>query len=293
MNELEVIDQKNPSLNLYEKMQTAILDCRSFDDLHNIAEKAQAISAYYKQIKDEQSLKRFLEIKLRAWRRIGEVLSQIDDSDCPTVAARIRKVRAGFGNVLNGINDTALGQALRVADLPADFFEREVRDHKSIYSLLFAYQALQTTIANEAYRIEKERWAATPEGKKEIVEKQKEEMRRQREREELERQRTARLAEEAQEREQEAMDLIELRKIRNEAFNEVGFTLDRHDREQMKQIVFLLKKQIYEILRQAAFDNRMTMQAILRQGLVLWFIAHGYDVEIKEMDLRPKPKKAS
>jgi hypothetical protein len=37
--------------------------------------------------------------------------------------------------------------------------------------------------------------------------------------------------------------------------HEVGITLDRRDREQMHQIVFLLKKSIYEILRQAAFDS--------------------------------------
>jgi hypothetical protein len=76
-----------------------------------------------------------------------------------------------------------------------------------------------------------------------------------------------------------------LLRARDLALDEVGITLDRRDREQMHQIVFLLKKSIHEILRQAAFDNRTTMQSILRSGLMMWFVAHGYTVPTAGMKL--------
>ncbi len=59
---------------LYEKMQTAIAACHSFDEVKAIADQAAAIAAYHKQIRDDASMRRFLEIKLRAWRRIGEII---------------------------------------------------------------------------------------------------------------------------------------------------------------------------------------------------------------------------
>lgn len=61
--------------------------------------------------------------------------------------------------------------------------------------------------------------------------------------------------------------------------------LDRRDREQMHATVFLLKRSVHEILRKAAFDHRMTMQAIIRSGLMMWFAAHGYSIPIDDMNL--------
>ena len=79
-----------------------------------------------------------------------------------------------------------------------------------------------------------------------------------------------------------------LKEAQDQAFSEVGITLDRRDRERMHQIVFLLKKKIYEILRRASFDNRQTMQSILRSGLMMWFIANGYDVSAEDLSLPGK-----
>ena len=43
-----------------------------------------------------------------------------------------------------------------------------------------------------------------------------------------------------------------------------------------------------KLCEQAAFDHRITMHAILREGLATWFLANGYDVPVSEMDLRPR-----
>jgi hypothetical protein len=71
--------------------------------------------------------------------------------------------------------------------------------------------------------------------------------------------------------------IAELKTASNEAAKEVGITLDRRDRLRMKQVVFLIKNDIHSIMRQAAFDEKITMQEILRRGLKMWLIAHGYD----------------
>ena len=75
------------------------------------------------------------------------------------------------------------------------------------------------------------------------------------------------------------MDLetfVELTRASKVAMNEVGITLDRKDRLRMKQVVFLIKEEVHGVMRQAAFDQKITMQEILRRGLKMWLIAHDY-----------------
>jgi hypothetical protein len=76
-----------------------------------------------------------------------------------------------------------------------------------------------------------------------------------------------------------------LRAASDVALEEVGITLDRKDRLNMKEVVFLIKNDIHEVMRKAAFDEKITMQEILRRGLKMWLIAHGYDF--------PEDKKAA
>lgn len=281
MNELAIIDSGPSAPRLYERMQSAIAECHSIDDCKTIADHAVAIAAYHKQIKDDESVRKFIQIKLRAWRRIGELLSTVDRSDCgDNVAAQIRKIMAAFkGNeAVEELSDSAIREALRLAALPADFFERNVADHRNCHTLCFAYERLQ-----------RERWEASPAGQKELK-------RREKERKELEAAQAERRAEkEAHDAQQAAAaeiqqrTLLALQAAHQEAISEVGVTLDRRDRERMREVVFLIKDSVHEALRQAAFDKRMTMQAVLRAGLAMWFIAHGYDVPLSELDLRPKP----
>ena len=54
-NLVPVAGSKNP--RLYEKMQTAIAVCHSFDEVKAIADQAAAIAAYHKQIKDDVAVR--------------------------------------------------------------------------------------------------------------------------------------------------------------------------------------------------------------------------------------------
>jgi hypothetical protein len=275
---------KGAALALYKRMQIAIAQCYSIDDCKQIAVQAQAITAYFQQIHDDESVRKFLQIKLRAWRRIGEILikSGIDKSKCETTAEYIRKIRAVFKDQkeVEELGDGSFRQALKIGELPVDFFDQNVGKYSSIESLVGAFSIIQ-----------RREWEASPEGKAELKELEK--IRKQQQTENAIRTKISQEEQEEQikQQQEEAADLATLKAARNAAFDEVGITLDRRDREQMHQIVFLLKKSIHKILRQAAFDNHMTMQSILRAGLMMWFIAHGYNVPTDEMQLPSREKR--
>ena len=280
MHDLAIIDSGPSTPRLYERMQAAIAECHSIDDCKTIADHAVAIAAYHKQIKDDASVRKFIQIKLRAWRRIGELLSTVDRSDCgDNVAAQIRKIMSAFkGNeAVEELSDSAIREALRLAALPADFFERNVADHRNCHTLCFAYERLQ-----------QEKWEASPAGQKELKRREKERQERAAAEAQYRAEKETRAAQEAAAQEAAQRTMLALHAAHQEAISEVGFTLDRRDREDMREVVFMIKGAVHEALRQAAFDNRMTMQAVLRAGLAMWFIAHGYDVPLSELDLRPK-----
>jgi hypothetical protein len=261
----------NPSgLTTYERMQSAIARCHKVDDFQKLATMAAGIAAYYKQIKDDESVRKFLQIKLRAWRRIGELLmaSGVDRSKCETVAAYIRAIRAKIKDkAVDDLTDSQVRQALKIAELPADFFEENSDRCASIEALLMAFE-----------RLRNQEWEASPEGQAQLKRREMnwaEDRKRE-------------LADKAKAEEQEKRaaekseavhrHLNQLAQASDEAMADVGITLQRLDREQMHQIVFLVKKPFHDVLRQAAFDKRVTMQSILRAGTMMWLLAHGYQV---------------
>jgi hypothetical protein len=262
MNDLELIDTR--AVRLYERMQTAISRCYTIDDCREISRQAEAIAAYYKQIEDEDSVKKFLNVKLRAWRRIGEILHTIDNSDCETVAAHIRKIKQKLS--IN-ISDSHLRQALRIASLPIEFFDENVAEHYSIASILAAYEKLNYEI-----------WENSPDGKAELKRRDQEQTRQQTrhtilEEDKHKRERQHEIAERDNRELQSVFDAF------SDAKREVGYTMRRSDRQEMHPILLLINKPQHEILRKAAFDHHKTMQAILREGLANWLATHGYKVD--------------
>jgi hypothetical protein len=273
-SEIEVIE-KPSEVKLYEAMRSAISICHAIDEVQEIADKAGGLAAYYKQIKDDESERKFLQIKLRAWRQIGKLFfERIDAFGFATMAEGARMVRAAFPDdaTVREMPDHRVIQALKIAspEITDEFFDANVAGCRSIDVFLSVYQR------------------STPQGQEEIarLERAREEYEARRAEREVEDKKAnaARLAEE----QAEIREFIAFKAARDEAASEVGITLERKDREHMKQVVFLLRDTVHESMRKAAFDKRITMQAILRQGLAMWFIANGYDVPISEMDLKPK-----
>lgn len=283
---------------LYRRMQTAIAECYSIDDCRNIATQANAIAAYYSQIKDDESVRKFLQVKLRAWRRIGEILvaAKVDKSKCNTLgdgsfnmAEYIRRIRAVFKdrNEVEELSDGAFREAIKIAEVPADFFEKNVIKCNSISAIIGAFSSFQDRLwreSPEGQAVLKEQEKRAEVWRKEDQKRKQEEAKKVQEAEKLRQQK-------AKEQAEEDADIQALRNERQRAFDEVGITLDRRYRKEMKQVVFLIKDSIHETLRQAAFDNRVTMQSILRSGLMMWFIAHGYKVPMEDMNLPPQNRR--
>ena len=188
------------------------------------------------------------------------------------MAAYIRKIRKAMPDL--DLHEATIRQALKISDVPDEFFEEHAGKSHTIYTIVTAYE-----------REEHQRWLATPEGQKWQKEQRK---RKERENAPLTPEQVARREATNANITHEINGGLALKNLRDEALREVGITLERHDRENMRSIVFLIKNSIHEVLRQAAFDQHSTMQAILRDGLSMWLHAHGYTVTIEEMDLRPK-----
>jgi len=267
----ELILPPSKSTELYERMRGAVDTCHTIDDCKEIGNQAAGIAAYYAQIQDRESEIKFAQIKLRAWRRIGEILNAVEHSDCESVAAHIRKARQQLNFTMN---DSACRQALQIADLPLEFFENQIAEGHTVYSIMNEYAAYQRA----AFR-------ATPEGKRQQREAERIAKADEAKAEAERRTYYEKLHAQAQAQAQAARSLQVLKIASDQAYEEVGITLERRDREQMKEIVFLIKSTTHETLRIAAFDHRMTMQAILRAGLAMWFIANGYPVP-EEMGLQ-------
>jgi hypothetical protein len=255
MNDL-VLNSAEKHLTLYRSMCSAIGVCHRVDECKDIIDKSVALAAYYKQIEDDKTVQMFYEVRLRAWRRIGKLISAVDVSKCETVAARCKVIRAAFDEqAMRGISDSRISQILKLSAVSDSDFEHAIA------------QQLSTGSVDELLR-------HTPEFQ--------EQLRKNAERQEQiaktarERQPTPREIEDAEAEERELRHYRELELASEAAMKEVGITLERKDRARMKQVVFLIKDDVHTVLRQAAFDQKITMQEVLRRGLKMWLIAHGY-----------------
>jgi len=247
-------------LTLYRNMCTAIAQCHEIDDCKDIVDKSVGLSAYYEQIKDTETERMFYQVKLRAWRRIGELFSAVDLAGCETQSSKTKKIRENFAEAaIREISDSRIIEILKLMAVPDASFEVALTSvaRGSIPALL--------CVTPEAIAESEARHAAY---QKQISDpKFREQLRQEKKQREDQAERGA----------QEAAYERHLLLASEEAHHEVGITLDRRYRASMKHVVFLIKEDIHDVMRKAAFDEKITMQEVLRRGLKMWLIAHGYD----------------
>lgn len=267
MSNALTIPNEKPSLSLYDDMRKAISKCWSIDEIKSVVDRSIAMTAYYKQIKDDESVRLFWRIKLRAWKRIGDLFKSVDVSSCEYKKDIYATIRAAFSDpVTRTLSDASISMALKAAEIADEDFDRYAAAAKGSLVALIAQGHPANIAARAQFEADKERMLRGEFTEDEIAHKQRWAKRD----EELA------LAEQLRQDENAARRELEV--ALGEAAREVGITLSRKDRHHMKTVVFILRAEIHSTLRQAAFDHKITMQEVLRRGLAIWLAAHGYRV---------------
>lgn len=114
----------------YENAKVALANCAQLDECQGWADKAAALASYAKQANDDQLMNMAIRIRDRAIRRAGELLKQIEpghgqnqnisDGGDTKVLTRTDAARQA------GMSERQQVTAIRVANVPADEFERQV-----------------------------------------------------------------------------------------------------------------------------------------------------------------------
>lgn len=130
MNQLAPIAAADAALPAsYSHAKTALANCASLDECQDWADKAAALASYAKQANDDELMKMATRIRDRAIRRAGELLKQIEpgkggrpktSGDTPTGFSRKGAAEDA------GMSRDQMHTALRVANVPAEDFERQV-----------------------------------------------------------------------------------------------------------------------------------------------------------------------
>jgi hypothetical protein len=124
---IRVSDARLPAT--YEQAKTALAACSRIDECQEWANKAEALASYARQADDDSLRKLADRIQARAVRRCGELLKQFDGR--PQNAAKqmdgsdhlISRAEAGSNA---GMSERQIKTAVRVANVPADQFEKVV-----------------------------------------------------------------------------------------------------------------------------------------------------------------------
>jgi hypothetical protein len=136
MSALAPITQANP-LALYDRMCTAIAECSRVDEAKDIRDKALALEAYYRQARNLDAEREAANVRLRAERRVGELLKELARAETPNPqgiggkSAKIdtsahRTQQSPYAAALHdqGISRQAAHRFQNLAAIPQEDFER-------------------------------------------------------------------------------------------------------------------------------------------------------------------------
>lgn len=100
MSALALAPQADTGLALYERMCSAIAECVRVDEAKDIRDKALALEAYYRQARNLDAEREAANVRLRAERRVGELLKELaraDHSEAGKASGEARAANASTG----------------------------------------------------------------------------------------------------------------------------------------------------------------------------------------------------
>lgn len=115
----------------YDTMRRAIVDCHAVDEVKDIRDKALALEAYAKVAMDTDSERKALEIRLRAERRVGQLLAEKNPGrggDRKSKAHADPLVEYQQAKSHAGISDTQAKRWQNLASIPDEEFETALAD---------------------------------------------------------------------------------------------------------------------------------------------------------------------
>jgi hypothetical protein len=121
----------------YEAAKRALTQCVEIDECKDWADKAAALASYAKQADDDQLERMATRIRGRAVRRAGELLKQIEpvhkgnsNTTYPSdMVGHVAKSRSEMAREA-GFSEHQQTQAVRVASIPQEDFERQIESEK-------------------------------------------------------------------------------------------------------------------------------------------------------------------
>jgi hypothetical protein len=243
---------------LYNNIREAIAKCHSVDECKDIVSKAEAMALYYKQANDQDTLQKFFEIKLRAWRRLGELMlsdAEVAATAGPRRSFKLAMERMGTPELRATLREYDAVHAMKLARIDAVEFEAFLGEAGGSMAKLIELtdpRAKFYTAHAEAGRNDTPAVHLRTSNFIERLYRKDDEARTVKERA------TVDAAEEA-----------------DEVEHNVGLTLLRKYRRPMRVFGFYLSFEAHEQLRRAAFERRVTMHHVLRAALDTWFVAKG------------------
>jgi N6-adenosine-specific RNA methylase IME4 len=118
-------------LTKWNNAKKAIAECKTIDEIKNIRDKAEAMRAYAKQIKEGLQVQNDLaEIKLRAERRAGEMLKETNISKNSSNQYMLGRANQPTTLKTIGITKDQSSNWQKIADIPEEQFEEHIIDVK-------------------------------------------------------------------------------------------------------------------------------------------------------------------
>lgn len=120
------------SLIRYEAARTALAEAHRVDEVKDIRDKAEAMAAYARQAKDQELILWATEIKVRAERKCGELLSAIERAPGNRTDRTSYEPVTKYQQALqeNNLNHMAANRMQQLASMSDEHFEAAVATAK-------------------------------------------------------------------------------------------------------------------------------------------------------------------
>jgi hypothetical protein len=138
----------------YERARLALVACHRTDEAKNIRDAAEALRAYARIVHDHEAEMLWAEVKLRAFRRLGELSRELEVSSHGPGRGHKRPATSGKALTLKatGISPSAAYRAERIAAIPQERFDAYLAQCRAENRAVTAREVMVTVSKGERMR---------------------------------------------------------------------------------------------------------------------------------------------